>query len=101
MRNQTLPRAAALMRSWGPALAALLLAPAPVRAIIVPARADPAEDLRMEQASHLAAARYKSVAAISLRLDRDRVLDVGTGVFIGASHDGRKGLLLTSADIFG
>ena len=101
MRIPTLPRAAALMRSCGPALAALLLAPAPARAIIVQARPDPAEDLRVEQDSHRAAARCKSVAAINLRLDRDRVLDAGTGVFIGASHDGRKGLLLTSADIFG
>ena len=101
MRIPTFPRAAALARSFSPVLAALLLAPAPARAIIVQAGPDPDADRRLEQDSHQAAAAFKAVAAIRLRFDRNQVHYAGTGVFIGASRDGRKGLLLTSAGIFG
>lgn len=78
-----------------------LVAPVSAQATIIQAGASLEEDTRLEQDAHLAGAKLPGVTAIYMLGGRDwPPITSGTGVYIGASRDGRKGLILTAAHIF-
>jgi hypothetical protein len=78
-----------------------LVAPVAAQATIIQAGASAEEDIRLEQEAHLAGAKFPCVTAIYMLGTKDwPPVTSGTGVFIGSSQDGKKGLILTAAHIF-
>ena len=101
-RHERLPLSPLIPKALAVSLAFSLAGLPPARATIVQAEPDTDSDLLAELASHQAGARHKAVAAIHLTDEKGAVrLVSGSGTYIGASRDGRKGLVLTAAHLFG
>ena len=89
-------RAFGLITATAMGLAALV----PARAVVIPAGTDAADDARREKASHDMGARHACVLGLEITPRGSRMPALCTGVYIGTSADGTKGLVLTAARLF-
>jgi hypothetical protein len=96
MQRRLPQRAFGLITATALGLAALV----PARAVVIPAGADAADDARREKASHDMGAKQTCVVGIEATPWGSPMLALGTGVYIGTSADGTKGLVLSAAHLF-
>ena len=96
MQRRFPQRAFGLITATALGLAALV----PARAVVIPAGADAADDARREKASHDMGAKHTCVVGIEATPRGSLMPALGTGVYIGTSADGTRGLVLTAAHLF-
>ena len=71
----------------------------PVQATIIQAGKDAKEDTHLEAMSHEAGKNHRNVVGIEMGTLGQSSYGIGTGVYIGLSADGKKGLILTAAHL--
>ena len=71
----------------------------PVQATIIQAGKDAKEDAHLEAMSHEAGKKHRNVVGIEMGTLGQSSYGIGTGVYIGLSADGKKGLILTAAHL--
>jgi hypothetical protein len=91
-----LNQASKIVLGWALGLAALT----PARAIVIQAGSDAAQDEALEAASCKAGAKLKGVVGLQVLRSKSGEASAATGVYIGTSADGRRGLILTAAHPF-
>jgi len=72
----------------------------PAQAVVIRGGATAEEDRALEARSHQAGVRLTSMVGITVPCAESPLPALGTGVYLGTSADGRRGLVLTAAHLF-
>ena len=85
---------------WILALGVGLLTLTPARATIIQSGPTPQADLLLEAEAHAAGAKHACVVGLARPASASAWATVATGVYLGTSNDGRRGLVLSVAHPF-